>query len=325
MSYKVTIITYHYVRDLKNSRFNEIKGLDVSLFKEQVDYLLKHYNIITMEQLIDAIDHHKEFPAKSALLTFDDGYIDYFHSVFPVLDEKGIQGSFYTPVEVLREHTVLDVNKIHFILASTSDKKALVQDIFQQLDLYREEYQLEENEYYFNKLTLPKKRYDTLEVTFVKKILQVGIPEIVRKNIINMLFSRCVNVDEISFSKELYMNIDHIKCLQRHGMHIGSHGYAHYWLNSLSLEAQEKDIKLSIEFLKEIGVDSRYYTMCYPHGKYNKDTTDILKRNEFKVGLSVETDVADIDIHHPLELPRLDTNDIPKNSQETPNQWYEQA
>ena len=213
MANKVTIITYHYVRDLKNSRFNEIKGLDVSLFKEQVDYLLKHYNIITMEQLIDAIDHHKEFPAKSALLTFDDGYIDYFHSVFPILDEKGIQGSFYTPVEVLREHTVLDVNKIHFILASTSDKKALVQDIFQQLDLYREEYQLEENEYYFNKLTLPKKRYDTLEVTFVKKILQVGIPENVRKNIINMLFPRCINTDEISFSKELYMNIDHIKCL----------------------------------------------------------------------------------------------------------------
>ena len=37
MANKVTIIKYHYVRDLKNSRFNEIKGLDVSLFKEQAD------------------------------------------------------------------------------------------------------------------------------------------------------------------------------------------------------------------------------------------------------------------------------------------------
>jgi peptidoglycan/xylan/chitin deacetylase (PgdA/CDA1 family) len=108
-------------------------------------------------------------------------------------------------------------------------------------------------------------------------------------------------------------------------MHIGSHGYAHYWFNLLSLEAQEKDINLSIEFLNEIDVDPGYYTMCYPHAEYNIDTIDILKRNGFKIGLTIETDVADLDIHHPLELPRLDTNDIPKNSQETPNQWYEQA
>ena len=33
----LTIVMYHYVRDLKNSRYPDIKGLDVSLFKEQID------------------------------------------------------------------------------------------------------------------------------------------------------------------------------------------------------------------------------------------------------------------------------------------------
>ena len=39
---KVTIIMYHYVRDLKNGRYPKIKGLDILLFKEQIKYLKKH-------------------------------------------------------------------------------------------------------------------------------------------------------------------------------------------------------------------------------------------------------------------------------------------
>ena len=41
----ITIIMYHYVRDLKKSKYSEIKGLDINLFKEQVYYLNKHYNM----------------------------------------------------------------------------------------------------------------------------------------------------------------------------------------------------------------------------------------------------------------------------------------
>ena len=36
MNSKVTIIMYHYVRDLKHNRYPDIKGLDVKLFKEQI-------------------------------------------------------------------------------------------------------------------------------------------------------------------------------------------------------------------------------------------------------------------------------------------------
>lgn len=35
---KVTIVMYHYVRDLANSRFPQIRGLDYSLFKKQIEF-----------------------------------------------------------------------------------------------------------------------------------------------------------------------------------------------------------------------------------------------------------------------------------------------
>lgn len=53
---RLTIIMYHYIRDLKKSRHPRIKGLDIYLFKEQLEYLKKHYNFVTIEQIIAAFD-----------------------------------------------------------------------------------------------------------------------------------------------------------------------------------------------------------------------------------------------------------------------------
>ena len=85
---------YHYVRDLKNSRYPDIKGLDINLFKEQIGYIRKHYHIITMEEVIHSIDKQVKIPGKSVLLTFDDAYSDHYNNVFPILDKYKLQGSF---------------------------------------------------------------------------------------------------------------------------------------------------------------------------------------------------------------------------------------
>jgi len=52
---KLTVVMYHYVRDLKNSRYPEIKGLDVNLFREQIDFLGKNYHFVRIE---DVINHY---------------------------------------------------------------------------------------------------------------------------------------------------------------------------------------------------------------------------------------------------------------------------
>lgn len=50
---KVYIVMYHYVRDLKNSRYPGIKGLDYELFKDQIAYFAKKFHVITMEEVIN--------------------------------------------------------------------------------------------------------------------------------------------------------------------------------------------------------------------------------------------------------------------------------
>lgn len=318
---KITIVMYHYVRDLQHSRYPEIRGLDIELFKEQIQYISKYYEIIRMEELIESVKNRKKLPDNSLLLTFDDGYKDHFEYVFPVLDGLGVQGSFFPIAKAIQEHYVLDVNKIHFILASIEDKKQIISDIHYMMDKYRKAYSLKPSTYYDNKLKTEKLWFDTEEVIFIKRMLQRELPEKLRNKIVNWLFSKYVSKDEGSFSRELYMNMDQLKCMRRKGMFIGSHGYNHYWLNTLSKKQQQKDVKLSLKFLKEIGCNTENFVFCYPYGAYNGSLLSVLKENGCSLALSTRPGIADLNKEDPFILPRLDANDMPKDGSAKPNKW----
>lgn len=315
---------YHYVRDLIRTRYPEIKGLDLSLFYEQIRYLEKHYTIIKMDQLIDAIDNDAELPPNACLLTFDDAYIDHFTNVFPFLQKRKLEGSFFVPVKAVTEDKILDVNKIHFILASTPNKQLIIKEIFSHLDTYREAYNLQSNDHYFKKLAIAN-RFDTPEVIFIKRILQVELAEELRNIITDLLFSKFVSADEKSFSRELYVNTEQLECMQRNGMHIGGHGYKHYWLGSLDKAAQQFELEESLRFIKSIGGNEHRWTMCYPYGNYNNDTLDLLKALNCKLALTTRVDIAKTSGDGKFELPRLDTNDIPKDRYAEPNAWYDKV
>ncbi len=307
-----SIIMYHYVRDLPYTRYPDIKGLTVSLFREQIAYLQKHYHFVRAQDLIAAIYEEKPLPENAVWLTFDDGYADHYQNVFPILDELGIEGAFFVPVKAIQEHKVLDVNKIHFILASVKDIQALLKDMYHLLDQYRETYRLEPNDYYFQKLAVSN-RFDTKEIIFVKRLLQVELPEKLRNIITDNLFQRYVSDNESAFAQELYLTEAQLRCMVRHGMYVGSHGYGHYWLDSLPPEKQAVEVDKGLEFLKHIGCDTDNWIMNYPYGAYNDSLIGIIRERGCKLGLSTRVAVAELTRDNALTLPRLDTNDLPKD------------
>ena len=112
-----TIIMFHYVRDLQHSRYPEIKGLDIASFRWLLDKLQKDYAIVTAEDIRACLNAKKKLPQHAVLLTFDDGYLEHFTEVFPELMRRGLSGCFYPPVDAVKREKLLDVNKIHFLLA----------------------------------------------------------------------------------------------------------------------------------------------------------------------------------------------------------------
>ncbi len=123
------IITYHYVRPLKNSKYPNLKALELNKFKKQINILKKNTTILKMENLNQVnLNKNKKF----SLLTFDDGYVDHYKYVYPILKKHKISGSFFIPIKNFISKDVLLVNKIHFILEKFYQKEQKLEELINQ-------------------------------------------------------------------------------------------------------------------------------------------------------------------------------------------------
>lgn len=309
MKNKLYIAMYHYTRDLANSRYPAIKGLDIELFRKQLDFFAKNFNVVTMENVIGAWNSDVELPENALLLTFDDGYIDNFLVAFPLLKERGFQGSFFIPGKTFAENVLLDVNKIHFILACAKNSEELMQDVLDEMDNFGlENLKAELIEKY-----AVANRFDDRETVFVKRVLQTALPENIRNEISSKLFKNYVGITEDKFARELYMNRDQIKLMKNSGMFIGLHGYDHYWLANLPVEQMHADIDKSLDTMAEF-IDKNCWVMNYPYGNNNSEVVSYIEQKGCKLGLTTEVRVAG-GADNKFLLPRFDCNDFPPKSE----------
>ena len=308
------IITYHFVKNPNDKLLKKIPGLDVNNFVDQIKYLKKKYSLISMEELIYNFSIKKKMNESSVVLTFDDGYLDHFKTVFPILLDFKIKGAFYAPTSTLQQKDLLDVNKIHLILSKFVNKNKLKKEI--------ENFLIKEKIYNYVKKELQKtlkdkrkkdgRMYDDKATVICKILLQYLIPNKKKKKILNILFKKYVSITKDQIIKKLYLNSNQAKIMIKEGMHFGSHGIGHYWWEYLSLKDRKKEISGSMNYLKGLGMDQKNFTVCYPWGSYSKSTLKILKKIDCKIGLITKRGVIKSHNINPLLLPRLDTNEIKK-------------
>jgi peptidoglycan/xylan/chitin deacetylase (PgdA/CDA1 family) len=290
----ITIVMYHYVRDTSRSRYPDIKALPIDDFRRQVARIKADYTVISGDELVDIV-RGAEPPPKAALLTFDDGYSDHFSTVFPILDDARVPACFF-PVVRCVEGTVLDVNKIQFVLAS-APVGALIDAIRMAAGPHFREL--------WEEWARPG-RYDSAEVMFVKRMLQRALPD--RERLIVELFRRYVTTDEAAFAAELYMSRDQLKTLRRHGMYVGAHGYSHCWLAPCERAKSAEEIDRSVEFLDGL-IDPAAWIMCYPYGGHDIALHEVVRERGGVAALTIEPAIADLR-GNPLTLARLDANDL---------------
>src|SRR5450755_1876778 len=216
----ITIVMYHYVRDLPRTRFPRIKGLLTEKFEGQLDYISGHYFVCSLADVIAASRGERELPPNACVLTFDDGLADHYQTVFPRLLDRGFTGAFFPSARPVEDHRVLDVHKIQFILAATEDHAALGRDLLRRIDEFRGRFAIPpENELW--KQFAVAGRFDPPETFFLKQMLQWALPQAVRSEVTDQLFQQYVSADETSFSQELYMDVLQLRQMIASGMEIG--------------------------------------------------------------------------------------------------------
>lgn len=303
----VDIVMYHYVRPIEGSLYPGIKGLEYNLFKCQLEYFLKNNVIVSTKDVVDAINSFKELPDNSVWLTFDDGYKDHINYVAPLLEFYGVDAAFFPVSCCFAKHQALEVNKIHYILAVSECSSELVNTLREKM--FAVGYNWGEwNKFLANVDT--RSRFDDENTVFFKRMLQRYLPPAIREEIVNDLFADIVGIAEKQFCSELYLSENDIIDLYNRGFTIGSHSSSHPWLNEISEIEQEKEITESVEAITNICGAPNNWIMCYPFGAWNDQTIEILRKNNFVLGLTTKVASANLSVHDRFKLPRLDCMDF---------------
>ena len=94
---KVTILCYHSVTRQTEPKANDPHKLHLRFdaFVEQLNYLQRHYRIISLADFVRAHREHRKLPANSAVLTFDDGVRNFLTVVAPLLLERSIPATSF--------------------------------------------------------------------------------------------------------------------------------------------------------------------------------------------------------------------------------------
>ena len=114
---RIWVLTYHYVRRLSESDFPRIKGLEVDEFREHLRKLSATFEMATLESACEFLCGRFQPRRDLCLFTFDDGLIDHYETVLPMLSEFGAQGLFGVITSCIEDHRVATVHMNHFLTA----------------------------------------------------------------------------------------------------------------------------------------------------------------------------------------------------------------
>ena len=318
---KLNVVMYHYVRPIAGTIDCGIKGVEPLAFEQQLDHLLRFHEPVTLLQLRRALlGGGNSLPANAMLLTFDDGYIDHYNHVFPALLARKLEGTFFVPSAPICRSQVLEVNKIHFILARGPSPDMLVATIEQEIETLRILHGLQSLHEYRSKFWHAS-RYDGAEIVYVKKMLQAGLPVLARKAITDKLFRLYVTDDDADFVRQLYCSVNMLSEMQSSGMQIGGHGDQHErlsFLDSLSIESEIRGSGLLFDML-QIPLEGSAFS--YPYGDYDLRAVKCVEEAGFSLGFAVGNRWHDPAKDSPLEIQRLDTTEFPYQVEAHASAW----
>jgi peptidoglycan/xylan/chitin deacetylase (PgdA/CDA1 family) len=284
----LTIVMYHYVRDGARVHARTTAELEA-----QLEHVARNYTVVGLESV-----RSRAWQDDACLLTFDDGLVEHLEVVAPALVRRGMTGVFGASGAAVLERRVLDVQKSQFVLAASDDHDALAGRIFELAPDARP-------------LDVPlAHRYDPPETVRVKRLLQDALSEADRRRVLDTLFAELVADDERAFADELYLDLNGVRELVGMGMDVAGHGWEHRRLALLDEAAQRAEIDGSLRLLEAAGAPTDAWAMCFAYGSRDETSLRLLRERGCGVGLTTEPRVAS-SADDLLQLPRLDTNDLP--------------
>ena len=88
----LTVLAYHRIIDRtpEFDIFDKVISATPAGFAEQMDFISRHFNVVSIEDVLAWLRGECELPPHPLLITFDDGYRDNYTNARPVLQERSL-------------------------------------------------------------------------------------------------------------------------------------------------------------------------------------------------------------------------------------------
>lgn len=118
---KIPILMYHYVEYVQDINDFIRKRLDINpyVFEKQLKTLKENnFHTYFVKDISDILDGKILYSSKSAILTFDDGYEDFYTVVFPLLKKYQIKATLYVVNNFIGRRGFLNKKQIEELIDS---------------------------------------------------------------------------------------------------------------------------------------------------------------------------------------------------------------
>lgn len=232
-------------------RFSETPANDGSvnaeLFEQQVRYLQRHCELVSLSQALQP-SYWKIGTKPKAVITIDDGYLDFFEIAYPILKKLKAPATFYVSTGFVDGSVWLWHDRLKWIIDNASNSFEAF--VFEGRQVTTRD--LEDNGnglWRFAVSILLKKTGTQIESALkaLAKGMETGLPSQPPREYAPVTW-------------------EHLRTMQANGIEIGGHTVSHYSLGQLAPQDVEREVLSCLERLdQELGQRPRPF--CYPNGQ----------------------------------------------------------
>ena len=266
---EIVILLYHGVTSSESEGIENYSGKHISndVFAEQMNYISKNCNPISMNEYLHFVENGHDLPPCSVIISFDDGFKNNFSVAAPILEEFNIPAIFYVSSGIVNTDLMFWVDIIEDCL-----NKSKVNNFEIKLSKV-EEFVFDNNRQKINAVEKIKQYCKSCNFIELKRVLN-DLEQITR---VKAQVQHAANYQKISWDELRVLNSNPL-------FEIGGHSLYHNILSSLSTELLEKEIRSSIDLL-EINLGKKIIHYSYPEGQsnhYNEEVIKCLKENKIQ-------------------------------------------
>ena len=247
VSSRLSILIFHRVHAQIDPLFPHEP--DAARFDAMMCYVAATFRVLTLGEAVSRLEQGT-LPARSLVITFDDGYADNADVALPILQKHGLRATFFISTGFLDGGRMWNDSVIECLRASPLDAIDLEYPGLGPCPMRT----VDDRRNTIDRL-LPHIKYLTLSG---------------REEAIARLQALCrVN----ALPDELMMTSEQVQGLHRAGMEIGAHTVNHPILTSLTPQEAESEIRAGRMQLQEI-IAAPVDVFAYPNGKPDQDYAD---------------------------------------------------